>query len=454
MEVRHHAIFVDHDGQALTPRVDSGGVALDSAGYARYLHDMLDAIRSSGRRMLLLFIHGGVVPLEEGLEDSRRMVHDVMADSTQRDVFPIAINWESSLFGSYSEHLFSIRQGRRETRPLAVALTAPFYLLADVGRAVARAPVVWYGQASRFVESDHPSRIQIAERRLRLALDSALVDSTGSHPGAISLSLGEYHATGFQNFIRFATLPFLPFKMVGTFLIDGVGAPGWEVMHRRTKTMYRPSSEWPAVAGTARYIRPAGAVSILLDSLVALTGPVSDDPYRVRLIGHSMGTIVATEAIRTHPGLRISDIVFMGGASTIREFEDGVLPYLETHKETRFYNLSLHPTAERREYYLLHTMPDGSLLEWVDGYLASPETELDRVIGKWDNIIAASRIFPDSVRGQIHLKGFGYRDGVGFGPDGSEPHRHGDFDNPGVPFWRCEFWQPVPTMARCRQPVH
>jgi pimeloyl-ACP methyl ester carboxylesterase len=212
--------------------------------------------------------------------------------------------------------------------------------------------------------------------------------------------------------------------------------------------MYRASGEWRAVDSSARYLPPTGAVSIFLDSLTALTADTAQH-YTVTIIGHSMGTIVASEAVRTHPRLPISSIVFMAGAASMREFEIGVLPYLELHHETRFYNLTLHPIAERREFYLAHLAPDGSLLEWIDGYLSAPETELDRVIGKWDNIIMGTRIIPDSVRGQIQLKAFGYRDGLGYGKHHLEPSRHGDFDDPGVPFWECSFWQPTTTVALC-----
>jgi hypothetical protein len=423
---------------------------MDSTAYGAYLHQMLDSVRASGKHRVLLWIHGGLVDLEEGLEITRRIVRDISSDSTQRGVYPIAINWESSLSSSYREHLLALRQGVRETRPLAIILTTPLYFVADLGRAITRAPIVWYGQASRFLQQDHPERVREAEVRLDSAMDSTLVPATGEHPGAIALSIGAYNGTGFETFVRYATLPFIPFKMLGTFAIDGVGTPGWEVRHRRTKTMYRSTGEWRSVDSAARYLPPTGAVSVFLDSLVALTATDTARRYEITMIGHSMGTIVASEAIRTHPLLPVTSIVFMAGAATVREFEIGVLPYLETHHETRFYNLTLHPIAERRESYLVHLAPDGSLLEWIDGYIASPETELDRVIGKWDNMVMATRIFPDSVRGQIQLKAFGYRDGLGYGKDGLEPHRHGDFDDPGVPFWRCDFWQPTVTQALCK----
>jgi hypothetical protein len=271
--VKRHAVFVDHDGRALTPRVDSGASMLDGTSYGAYLHQMLDSVRSSGKHHILLWIHGGLVDLGEGLDITRRIVRDMAADSTQRDVYPIAINWESALLSSYDEHLLSLRQGVRETRPLAIALTTPFYLAADLGRALTRAPIVWFGQGTRFLQRDYPVRVREAEDRLTAAMDSTIVPATGEHPGAIALSIGEYNGTGAETFIRYATLPFVPFKMLGTFLIDGTGVPGWEVMRRRTKTMYRSTGEWRAADTSAHYLRPTGAVSILLDSLVALVAP-------------------------------------------------------------------------------------------------------------------------------------------------------------------------------------
>ena len=446
--IKRHSIFVDHDGRPLTPRVDTSGARLDSVAYGAYLHQLFAAARASGKRNILVWIHGGLVSLSEGFSVTRRIVRDMAADSTQRDVYPIAIDWESALTSSYMEHLVSLRQGVRETRPVAVILTTPLYLLADVGRAVTRAPVVWYGQASRFVESEYPDRVQQGVQRLTATMDSVLDPSTGEHPGAIALSIGQYNGTTLQDVARYATLVFIPIRMLGSFATDWVGTPGWHVMRRRTQMMYRATGEWRAVDSAARYLPATGAMAVFLDSLNVFAH--EDTARHITLIGYSMGAIVAAEAVRTHSLLPISTIVFLAGAASVREFDQGVLPYLEAHHETRFYNVSLHPIAERRESNLAYLAPSGSLLEWVDGYISSPETELDRVIGKWNNMIMGTRTIPDSVRGQVQLKAFGYRDGQMYGKNHTEPSRHGDFDNPGVPFWRCEFWSPTVTLALCK----
>jgi hypothetical protein len=90
----------------------------------------------------------------------------------------------------------------------------------------------------------------------------------------------------------------------------------------------------------------------------------------------------------------------------------------------------------------LDLLPRGSLLEWIDDQLTSPETPLDRTSGKWDNMAAMEYIFPPAVRSRVLLKGFGYRDprdkANRFLFNGLT--RHGSFDDPRFGFWRDETW--------------
>ena len=85
----------------------------------------------------------------------------------------------------------------------------------------------------------------------------------------------------------------------------------------------------------------------------------------------------------------------------------------------------------------------------IDADFATPETDLDRMLGKYDNALATAHVIPDSVRGNVHFKAFGYRSGKGCG--GKErrsgrlkdlPYRHGDFNDSTVAYWRSGFWKP------------
>ena len=83
---------------------------------------------------------------------------------------------------------------------------------------------------------------------------------------------------------------------------------------------------------------------------------------KVNLIAHSMGAIIANEVIQRFQEIQIDNLVYMGAACSIRSFENIVIPYLEIHSDTKFYNLCLHPKLEAREKNILELAPGGSLL--------------------------------------------------------------------------------------------
>jgi hypothetical protein len=241
----------------------------------------------------------------------------------------------------------------------------------------------------------------------------------------------------------------IPLKPVAMVVIDALGTPAWDNMRRRTQTMFRPSALRDEQDSIDGYVPPSGAVARLFDALDTLVKYDRRTRYEFTIIAHSMGAIVANEIMRTHDDLPIRNIVFMAPAVSTREFERGVLPYLERHEETEFYLLALHPLAERREAHLLRIAPYGSALEWVDSYFAHPDTDLDMMIGKYDTAVQASVVFPPSVRGRIHIKGFGYNDGSGCGTGDNLPNQHDQFNDPSVPFWREAFWHP--GVAGCEE---
>ena len=274
-------------------------------------------------------------------------------------------------------------------------------------------------------------------------------------------SLGTSYRNASQWARPFTIASWLPPKLLGLIILDGLGPPAWDTMRRRTKVMFRQSNEFERRRGTtreagqavARHLPATGAVAVFLDSLQGLVDRGPD--YRMTLVGHSMGAIVASEMLRTRDSLPIDNVVFMASAATVREFEMGVVPYLERHPGaagrpgTQFYNLTLHPLADQRERSFYALAPYGSLLEWIDAYFANPESDLDRMFGKYDNALSTAHVIPDSVRGNVHFKAFGYRSGKGCGANERRtgrpkdlPYRHGDFNDSTVAYWRSGFWKP------------
>jgi hypothetical protein len=122
-----------------------------------------------------------------------------------------------------------------------------------------------------------------------------------------------------------------------------------------------------------------------------------------------------------------------------------VIPYLESHPDARFFNLTLHPRAEVRETWSagigslgLDPAPRGSLLVWIDNYFSDPTSFADRTIGRWDNLIPATHVFPRDVRARVFIKAFGVTRWGGSDPD--NPQTHGDLTK--GKFWDEAFWQP------------
>jgi len=173
------------------------------------------------------------------------------------------------------------------------------------------------------------------------------------------------------------------------------------------------------------------------------------EDYDVTVIGHSMGTIVLNEFIRnyeTYPNLKIKNIVYMAPACSIRDFERSIIPYLssERGKDAHFYLLTLHPWNDAQESNVAGLIPRGSLLEWIDNFMTTPSTPMDRTLGKWENIIQATHIIPDNVRSRVYIKGFPVGDNWEDGPQ-----THGEFDDFRAGdlkrrFWDKSFWDVKP----------
>jgi hypothetical protein len=545
-----HAIFIDNDGRPLLPSTkerarstpgkivevtDDTVIVRPDTIYERYVGNIMAGIRADSARRrkaprLLLRVHGGLNSLDESLDATMKMTNSIMADSAT-DYYPLFINWESGLMSAYGEHLFHLRKGRSYRSRSLAPLAFPFYLAADLGAGIARAPLT---MAKQFAVNNktgylnnqgellcgHPDDVRAieasqqapdtarqaaqrgtlhkAERSLCAPLQQddagpraarARSGVSASAPGGqkIALSRFAYHRSRLEWVVDnglsvlFSYVPtryfamigndhfgdsfaqsyrasswkrrpltlagWLPPKAIGLIVIDGLGGAAWSTMHRRTHTMVRPSTEFTEkLAQTRQYVPETGALPIFLDSLQQLV--LKNPGYHLTLVGHSMGAIVATEVIRARDSLPIDNIVFMASAASVRETATSVVPYLERHSHTQFYNLTLHPWSEAREWSKGPVLPYGSLLEWIDAYFGDPETPEDFMMGKYDTAVLTASELPPPIRGRVHLKAFGYHSGKGCGSH-DMPFKHGQFNDDEVPFWRFGFW--VPDGAGCTE---
>jgi hypothetical protein len=499
--LRNHVIEVDERGVPVDPLDPRSEHYSDATRYARYqqrLDEVFSHMRdwhrthvADGKRKILVFVHGGMTSRKEALNTAYARYRDIL----NAGYYPIFIDWESDIVSSYPEHLFRVRQGRM-VDPVWGAITSPLYAFADLGRAVTRAPTVWLDAGVHSYNRDsadfdawvhHKPEwrwLHNVEESEVVKLTDALLKDYDANPGtAIPVSIGGVGGVSADSDYRSVTGVLLtPAKAFFAPVIDHAGQPGWENMSRRTLVMFdgptleeirganqpgsrkrkRSTTGPAATAPTAPTTRPDrltrtlkhddGAMQVLLDRLRreleedAKAPADPDHPYEITLVGHSMGAMVLNEWLRRSDDIDYANVVYMAAACSVRSFRDKALPYLLHHRDAQFYNLSLHPANDIRERNAADLIIRGSLLVWLDDFLAQPQTPIDRTLGRWDNLVEAVWVIPTEsevpgLRRRLHFKAFGVNYSDAYVT--MNPQKHGQFSS--QPFWDPDFWKPQHT---------
>jgi len=495
-----HIVAVDRDGRLLHPGLEPYTHAQHWAEYFRVLTNSI-ATSPLGTN-ILIFVHGGLNTRVDSFARATNLWSEIQA--SRPAYYPIFVNWDSGLMSSYWEHLHRVRQGQVVgwTGPA----TAPFYLLADLGRGITRAPVVFYHNLrsdsmeladSSFLLASAVPRFMLrqatntllrpvaapaapvskfldkAERPAESWLNGWLAPDAlnaealylqlrqryaTNQVHAIAVSEGGVQRSRWQRVGRAALyVTTLPVKMVSQSLVlDSLGTSAWDNMYRRTRTMFRQPQEFdvaqdrtdPAKLRQRLTSPPTGAVAELMRHLGALMA-ASNRNYQITLIGHSMGTIVLNELVRNHPNLPYTNIVYLAAACSMRDLESSVVPYLAAHPGATFYNLCLHPENDVFGISVAGDLgPRGTLLQWIDNFFSTPLTMEDRTLGNWYNLMQETHVFPTNVHHQIKLKAFGVGPSSEF-PEGN-PQKHQDFGT--NIFWSPTFWSPKPPSPARESP--
>jgi pimeloyl-ACP methyl ester carboxylesterase len=487
-----HVIEVSNEGFLFDLRPGQHHHPITTGGELdQYLQStLLKAFLASGKEKLLLFVHGGLNDRKQG------MAHfwDSYAEVMRGDYYPVFVVWPSGWASTYTEHLLWVRQGiKAETAAEKTfgILTSPLALLADIGRAVTRLPLVAANNSQSDLETVTPIRSDNGGAAVRQYQQLA--------QEGYELSIGDDYSLRSDRFLRDITYwPTLPIKYTLASFIDGFGQGAWDNMLRRTQEVYPETFEAAraeasrrlglversggATGQPARTVRSLSlrqerraqryAAAGLPAFVAALRKQQAENPsFEVTLVGHSMGTIILNRVVQD-ADMDFANIVYMGAACSIKDFSTSVLPYLKQRPHTKFFNLSLHPVAEAGEWYvsLADLPPRGSLLIWIDNFLSNPVTEQERTLGRWRNLFRsgpsgepiALQFFDNDVTGQLkqqlYFKGFS----VGFGnatdlrsikyqwnehpkpKDAKErcdnPLTHGEFGQ--MPYWQPSFWWP------------
>lgn len=485
---------------------------------------------------ILIFIHGGLNLQTETVERATKLSKAILKDSDS-DTYPIFINWQSSLFPSYNNHLFHIRQGEDWRDGLWSSLggyaTSPFYLAADLTRAVARSPVVTFFQIrndietvpalrpvstlwssdlalaqeaafealcrqTSIVQSDYSnSQNEYTSLLRKRSFDCKHQDQLPKHELAdLNIWMGRDERTGWQKntaFLKYFVT--LPTKLVTAPLLDTLGTSSWDIMLRSVSQLFHYDGEqaihtnFRSAPSDPNDYRQAGALSLFLKKLsyticeksAAEKQCSNEKNWEITLVGHSTGAIVTHHIIREFGYLPISNIVYMGAASTIKDYQNTIFPYLETrnfqstdstqrvptdieptrvhsasppltHAEVnktpsntpvKVYHLMLHETAESSEWMsdFLDPAPRGSLLVWLDSFLSHPLSKDDRTLGRFTNFITAVHHTPQELRPYIFATKFGVGENL------KSPQKHGHFSH--LKFWDADCWKPIGISKEC-----
>lgn len=379
----------------------------------KLVENIVSNLKANNSQELLIYIHGGLVTREAGIESAVELTQAILGE--KNNIYPVSFVWRSGGLESYMDQLFSVRNGK-VNKPLAIT-TSPFKLGSDLGRGLI----------------DTPYAGGLEAHRLFLSLSNQLNDCGNINDGDKDIVIcPEPHdfsalskASDMLGTARYLLMT--PVRIGTAPFINGLGRSGYENMIRRTREAFLSDTNLSPEIDNDK-----GGVYLFFKELQEqITAQKSN--VTITLIGHSMGTMLVNEIIRQFPDLPYKQVVFMGAAVSIRDFQNVVVPHLSKPETFKFYNLSLLPAAETREMNdTFSAIPSGSLLEWIDDMFTSPPTLVDRTFGKWTNTRDIISTFSEEAKKNMTIRVFGERDG--------QPQAHGQFNDIKKCFWRASFW--------------
>ncbi len=450
----NHIMIFDHEGQALAPTPFRRHLNA-SKRYRRIEYNAVDSYVSAlmlnverhiqkGRPpRVLLFLNGGLNGITSTIERANSLGCTILGDQ-QDGAYPIFIAWESGLWGSWYNDTCVVRRGTKNK--VFGLLSGPLVLLQQLAVGIIHMPqnLLYYNPDTylRGYYRYRPETIRSSQRVAdKLARESTRSAGNNPYGDAIELVADPDKAKA-DNFLALWHVAAQPLHMLESVLLDPGGTAAWDEMDRRTRLLV--DDERNTTAGSPDLPDPT-PLRLLLAALADLQRRVPN--LEVDLVCHSMGTIVGNRILQLDPSLaaatspipRFGNIVYMGAACAIGDFEASVYPYLERHDQTHMYHLTLHERMENRESNAWGFAPFGSLLTWIDSYYAHTRTPSDHALGRFTNLMNSYHRIPSGLRSQIHIRSFGLDD---------RPVVHGDFDD--CQFWKRAFF--VPDVNRGWQP--
>jgi hypothetical protein len=432
----NHVVIVNPDGKLCAPQNSKPFPSTNDYAKNLYFTNLWAGVTHSGKTNIVIFIQGGLNSINDGIDRANNLSQLILTNG--QSCYPIFIAWNANLFSSYWDHLVKVHRGK--TDYLTAGFLFPWTIIADTGRLIAESPISFYEQfwsgvrtyktrnykgagattvtnpCHIFPEKDVNNEfLYLSEtERMNITLETNSPDAWFGGRGLVQ---------------AIKSIPLIPVEAV----VDTDGKIAWDQMLRRTKTMFITANDYSP-----------GGVEIFTRELCGFLANHAN--MHVILVGHSMGSIIANEMIREHGNdLHLSDIVYLAPACGTEDFDREVVPFLKGHTNVMFYDLCQHPGNESGEdYYHMHPWhipvgliaPQGSLLDWIDYYYSSTETDFGRTMGKWENTVIGMRGIDPKVYNQISIKTFGMGSLKDYGPQ-----HHGDLSE--IRFWDPKVWNPT-----------
>lgn len=413
---------------------------------------------------VVFFIHGGLNGYDDTLLRIRQDARLMKKGPDGRERYPIFIAWPSGLVENYNDSLFNYDQGLWSDGlvtklkdgkgnglfDLYPNVFSPYNAATDALTLVARMPVNAVHTLGNMFGNHYATPEKLRENKL---LDcrygkppwGPLVNEEAFRryfPKAFACE--EDDPMGMDNVISTSDAVFhgilTPVKMVALPFIDTVGRRSWSSMKARSLFAFRRPCPF-LLADQEMWWDPSvcspSPLMTFLDHLQTMKDK-TQSRYVLRLIGHSMGTMVAGRIINHFPDLPYENVVFIGAAISVGDFLSQVQPVMVSRLRRQeemfhFYNLSLHPYAEMRSTEE-SISPEGSLLEWIDTMYETPATMEDRTLGKWTNAVSVIPFMnqPLLASGYVHFKRFGLRK--------DSPLKHSEMVTSDRRYWEKSYW--------------
>jgi len=438
--MENHIIAADYLGEpAFFDAVDAQGKVVRDGRTVTlpdHLKRMKKEMEKSGRKKIMIYCFGGMNSFEETIEASVRLTEAIEKDSP--DIYPIFVNWDSELFGCYLEDLFFVRQG--VVNRWWGVLTSPLYFAQNILETLVRLPenMAYQSQTIFSLYADD--------------FYAAIPEALKKHKTDISWYMGKDCSDHtWTPLIRCGYVIGFPFQVITNGLLNAFGSRGWKEMRRRARLGFVKDPEVDFELSCMVSMFSSKQDGVFSHFAEMLTDYARQHPdTEITLIGHCMGTLIATEFLSRYSNLPVKNIVFMAGASSVHETAQVVKPYLERHPQTHFYNLCLHPRIDWFDMMDYMILPCGSVLAWVNEFLTEPASKEGYTVGIWEPAIALLPGMMGGVEKQVTLKAFGIDDPVtSIGKD-QLPYQHTHFSSPEIKFWREEFWK-IPPAAQQKQ---